>query len=55
MKLTDHISERKAATRGLHVLAIGGIVAVLVLAGAALVVIGPDEVNASEAVIEPVQ
>ena len=47
--------DRKNATRGLHFLAVGGIIALIAMAGTALIVIGPDKVNASEIAVEPTQ
>jgi len=47
--------DRKDATRGLHLLAVGGIITLIAMAGTALVVIGPDKVNATEIASEPAQ
>ena len=48
MKDTNILDKRKATTRGLHLLAAGGIVVILAVAATAMVVIGPDTVNATE-------
>lgn len=55
MKVTNTLEKRKAATRGLNILAACGIFAVLAVAGTALVLIGPDDVNAKEIITTPAE
>lgn len=55
MKDSNTLKQRKAAARGLNLLAACGIVAVLAVAGTAMVLVGPDDANAKETVIRPAE